>query len=94
MGKLLKRNLTYLFFTKGNEIYICHLDIQNHVSYKKWCKYKYFAYKLTHNVSDTLWATEGKIFKRILTYLYCTKHNEINMCHLYLHENVFHKKMA
>ena len=33
-----------------------------------------------------------KCLKLIITYLFCTKYNEINICHLYMHENVFHKK--
>ena len=34
----------------------------------------------------------GKFLKLIITYLYCTKYNEINICHLYIHENIFYKK--
>ena len=34
----------------------------------------------------------GKCLKFIITNLYCTKYNEINVCHLYIQENIFHKK--
>ena len=34
----------------------------------------------------------GKCLKLIIRYLYCTKYNEIKICNLYIHENVFHKK--
>ena len=34
----------------------------------------------------------GKFLKRVLTYLCCTKCNEINICHLYIHKHVSHKK--
>ena len=38
-GKMfLKRILTYLDYTKCNEINICHSDMQKHVSYEKWFK--------------------------------------------------------
>ena len=33
-----------------------------------------------------------KCLKLIISHLYCTKYNEISICHLYIHENVFHKK--
>ena len=50
----LKRILTYLSWTKCNEINMCHSDVQKHVSHKKWYKqYKYFVYKLTQKFSDT-----------------------------------------
>ena len=34
-GNFLKRILTHLYSTKYNEINICHIDVQNHTSYKK-----------------------------------------------------------
>ena len=34
----------------------------------------------------------GKCLKLIITNLYCTKYNKINICHLCIYENVFHKK--
>ena len=34
----------------------------------------------------------GKYLKHILTYLFCIKYNEINMCHLDIHKNVIDKK--
>ena len=37
---------------------------------------------------STLW---GKCLKHIITYLYSTKYNEINICNLYIHENDFDK---
>ena len=33
-----KSTLTYLYYTKYNEIKIYHLDVQKYVSYKKWYK--------------------------------------------------------
>ena len=35
----------------------------------------------------------GKCLKLIITCLYCSKYNEINMCHLYIHVDFFHKKL-
>ena len=37
-GGFLKRILTYLYFTKDNEISIRHLDVQYYTSCKKWYK--------------------------------------------------------
>ena len=37
-GKFLKHVLTYLHYIKYNEINICYLDIQKHVSCGKWYK--------------------------------------------------------
>ena len=34
----------------------------------------------------------GKFLKRMLTYLYCTKCNEIDMCHLDVKKPVSYKK--
>ena len=34
-GIFLQRNLAYLYFTKCNEIGICHSDMLKNVSYKK-----------------------------------------------------------
>ena len=40
------------YCTKCNEINICHLDIQKHVSYEKWFKYHiFFVYRFTENFS-------------------------------------------
>ena len=37
MGRnVLKRILTYLYYTEYNEIKVCHPDIQKHVLYKNW----------------------------------------------------------
>ena len=36
-----------LYCINYNQINICHLDIQKHVSHEKWLKsYKYFLYRL------------------------------------------------
>ena len=38
-GKIFKAYfIAYLYSTKYNEINICHLDVQNHTSSKKWYK--------------------------------------------------------
>ena len=61
-GKCLKSILTYLDCTKYNEMYIGHLHIQKHVSYKKlYKKYKYYVYRLTQKFSDTLHPTGKNI---------------------------------
>ena len=58
---------------------MCYSVIQKHVYLKKWYKYyKYFVCKLAQKFSDHM---EGKGIKHILIYLYCTKYNEINVCH-------------
>ena len=44
----LKRILTNLYHTKCNEISICHLGKQKHVSYEKWFKYYIFLYTGSH----------------------------------------------
>ena len=38
-------------------------------------------YRDTLKFSDTVRPKEEKILKLILTYLYCTKYNEIKACH-------------
>ena len=48
-------------------------------------------YRLTQMFSDTLRPMRGKILKRILTWLCCTKHNEINICHSDVHRHVSYK---
>ena len=84
-GKCLNRILTYLDCTKYNEINIDPSHIQNHVSYKKgYKKHKYYVYRLTQKFSDTLHPTGGKNLKLILTYLDCTKYNEINIGHSHI----------
>ena len=35
---------------------------------------------------------EGKFLKLILTYLFCFKHNEINICHSDTQKHVSHEK--
>ena len=50
--KILRRILTYLYSIKYNEINVCHLDVQNHISYKKW--YKYFGYRLVQKSANIL----------------------------------------
>ena len=45
-------------------------------------------YRLTQMFSDTLRPMRGKILKRILTWLCCTKHNEINICHSDVQDHV------
>ena len=58
---------------------MCCSVIQKHVSYKKWPRYyKYFVCKRAQKFSHPM---EGKGIKHILIYLYCTKYNEINVCH-------------
>ena len=44
-------------------------------------------YTDSHKSFPILWR---KLLKCILSYLYCTKYNEINVCHLHIHKNVFH----
>ena len=47
---------------------------------KKGCKYdKYIVHKLTQNFSVSMGG--GNRLKSILTYLFCIKYNEINICH-------------
>ena len=41
----------------------------------------YYEYRLTQKFSDALWLTGGGGLKRILTHLYSTKYNEINIFH-------------
>ena len=54
-GEFLKRIVTF-FFTKYNKNNMCHSDVQKHVTYGKWfINYKYFVYRITQKVSDTLW---------------------------------------
>ena len=80
-GNFLKRILTYLNFTKYNENNICHSNVQKLLSYEKGNKlYKYFVYRLRQRFSDTL-QPMGGFLKRILTHLYCTKYDEIDICH-------------
>ena len=68
---------------------MCHLDIQKHVSYKKWYKYyKCFVCRLIQMFSNSM----GENFRRILTHLYFIKFNEINICHSYIQKHVSRKK--
>ena len=56
-------NCILLYCINYKEINICHLGIQKHVSYKKWCKcYKYFVYRLSQKFSDP----HGEILKEVL----------------------------
>ena len=90
-GNSLKCILLYLYCINYNEINICDWGIQNHVSHEKWLKlYKYFLYRLTQKVSNTLRPMAWGFIKRILAYLYRTKYDEINIYHLCMHKNVFH----
>ena len=46
-GNSLMHVLPYLYSTKYNEITVCHLDVQKHVSYKEvYEQFKYFVYKV------------------------------------------------
>ena len=48
-GNSLKCILLCLYYINYNEINICHLGIQKHVSHEKWLKsYKYFFYTGSH----------------------------------------------
>ena len=77
----LKRVLTCLDCTKYNEIKIGQSHVQKYVSNKKW--YKKCKYCKSWNKSFKLHSTYREEFlKSILTYLYSTKYNEINICHL------------
>ena len=73
--KFLKSILMYLYSTKCNEINVCHLDIQKHVSYEKWFKYIiYLAYWFIQKFSNTQRNVgEGRFLKLILANLYCTE---------------------
>ena len=51
-GKFLKRILTHLFSTKYNLIYMCHLDLETHISYNNVEQNKYFVYKLVQKNSN------------------------------------------
>ena len=44
-----------------------------------------------HTIYDTLQPIGG-FLKLILTYSYCTKHNEINICHSDIQNHVSYKK--
>ena len=87
-GKCLNSILNYLFaltiVKSTNGIQICQSIFQIKKCYKK---YKYFMYRLTQKFSLTLRPT-GKCLKYILTYLHCTKCNEISLCHLYVKKSV------
>ena len=39
-----------------------------------------------HNVFRCIMAYGGNFLKHILTFLYCTKYNEINICHSYVQQ--------
>ena len=46
-GNSLKHILLYLYCVNYNEINVCHLCIQKHVSHEKWLRsYKYYLYRL------------------------------------------------
>ena len=91
--KYFKRILTYLHCMKCNKNYICYLDLHKHVSHKKWYKYyKYFLYRFTQKFYATLRSMGEKFLKRILTYSYCTKHNEINLVKNHVSDVGSHKK--
>ena len=91
--KCLKRILTHLGYTKCNEINISHLHIQKHISYKKidakstniMCTGSHKSFPM-HCI-----LRGGKFLKRILTYLYSTKYNEINVCHLDVQNHTSYK---
>ena len=54
-GNSLKCILIYLYRIYYNEINVCHLGIQKHVSHEKWLKScKYFLYRLAQKLSETL----------------------------------------
>ena len=53
--------------------------------YEQW-----FVYRDTQKFSGKLRPKGEKCLKFILTYLYCTKYDEINIYHLCMHKNVFH----
>ena len=44
------------------------------------------------NFSDTLRTMGENYLQRILTYLFCTKCNELNMCHSNVQKHVSYKK--
>ena len=62
-GNFLKCILTYLCCTKYNEIIMCHLDVQNHVS------------QGNTKISDIIWSVLGKGWKCVFNYvsLRCVK---------------------
>ena len=74
-GKTFKAYLTCSYCNKCNEINICHSDVQNHFSYKK---YYIFCIQAYTKFSDALCSIGGGILKAYLTYLYSSKYNEIN----------------
>ena len=64
--KNLKRISTYC--TKCNKINMCHLDIQKHVSHKKWFKYYiFFVYRFTQKFFNTVYGR--KFFKLFFSKL-------------------------
>ena len=71
-GKCLKRILTYLYFTKYNEINVRHLDIKKRVSNESNIKSTKILYTSSHKSFLIHYVLREKIIKRILTYLYCT----------------------
>ena len=46
-----------------------------------------------HKIFRDSTAYGGKFLKRILTYFYCTKNNEIDICHWDIQNHVSYKKL-
>ena len=80
----------YLYCSEYDEINKCHPYIQKHVFYlkRRYEKYKYFVYRLPQKFSYALHPIGGEFIKRILTYLYSTKYNEIYTGHLGLQNHI------
>ena len=56
-------------------------DIQKYVSYKNGINSTNILYTSSYESFPIIMAyEEGKFLKRILTYLHCTKYNEIKIC--------------
>ena len=72
---------------------IFHSYAQKHVSYKKnGINTLKILYTDLHKSFPIYYCLLGGFFKRILTYLYCTKCNEINVCHPYVQKYVSYEK--
>ena len=79
MGKCLKCILTYLYYINYDEIFICISDIEKHSSLKNCINATNILYT---GSLKTFLILMGEMFKvYILTYLYCTKYNEMNIRH-------------
>ena len=87
-GKFLKR-IQHTYITHY-ETDMSHSHIHKHVLYKKNSRN---ATIILHTGSyksfPILWR---KCLNHILMYLYCTKCNEINICHSHIHKHALYKK--